>query len=75
MAPLIVGTGTQSSKIRCKDYVGAGRDSGFTAAEGERDGEQKSIGNQASLVLLFPLTNELKPSPKHFEGKKKRNLK
>lgn len=43
----------------------------FIAAEGERDSEHKSIENQALLVLLFPLTNELKLSPKYFREKKK----
>lgn len=33
--------------------MGAGTDAGFMVAEGGRDSDNKSIGNQALLVLLF----------------------
>lgn len=56
MALLMVVTVLQGFNIQCKEYRGAGRDAGFIAAEGEIDSEHKSTGNQASLVLLFPLT-------------------
>lgn len=52
----MVVTVLQGFNIQCKEYREAGRDAGFIAAEGEIDSEHKSIGNQASLVLLFPLT-------------------
>lgn len=57
---LTVGTVLWDFKKQCKEPMGAGRNAGVTA-EGERKSEHTSIGNQSLLVLLFPLTNELKP--------------
>lgn len=65
------GGSTVHVVIHSAEYTGAWSDAGFIAAEGKSESEQKSLGDLASLTLLFSPTNELKTLHKYFREKNK----